>query len=508
MCDNLRNRLANLYLRSDVAASIQAYRKLSAAFSAFIIRDWPWQSDLIYPRDRGFYFGLNQDYETHEEELNKMSTDPREVMDHSAMTWLQIMIVAITIGLNALDGFDVLSISFASPGIADEWGIDLAALGIVLSMELIGMGLGSFSLGGMADKLGRRPSILFCLLIMTLGMFMVTTTGNILALSVWRIVTGIGIGGMLASINALVAEFSSSNRRHLCVSLMAIGYPVGGVVGGSIASRLLASYDWRSVFYLGAAVTACFIPVIYFLVPESVHWLTRKQPVGALGKINKTFERLGHAAITELPEVTLEVRKKSIGDIFSAGLIATTLIISSAYFLNIITFYFIMKWVPKILVDMGFAASSAGGVLVWANVGGALGGTIFGLLTLRFSLKKMAIGALLLSALTVAIFGRAPADLAMMSLLCAVSGFFLNAAVISLYAIVAHVFPTHARAFGTGFMLGFGRGGAVLSPILAGLLLELGMALPAVAMVMATGSLLGAIVLSFSKLRSDRSSEG
>ncbi len=436
-----------------------------------------------------------------------MSTDPREVIDRSAMKGLQIFIVAVTIGLNALDGFDVLSISFASPGIAEEWGIDLAALGIVLSMELIGMGLGSFFLGGMADKLGRRPSILFCLLIMALGMFMVTISGNILALSVWRIVTGIGIGGMLAAINALVAEFSGSSRRHLCVSLMAIGYPIGGVVGGSIASRLLASYDWRSVFYLGAAVTACFIPVFYFFVPESIHWLTRKQPVGALEKINKTFERLGHMAITALPEVPPEVRKKSVGDIFSPGLMATTLIISSAYFLNIITFYFIMKWVPKILVDMGFAASSAGGVLVWANVGGALGGATFGLLTLRYGLKRLAIGTLVFAGVFVAVFGRTPADLDMMSLLCALAGFFLNAAVISLYAIVAHVFPTHARAFGTGFMLGFGRGGAVLSPILAGLLLELGMVLPTVAMVMATGSLLGAIVLTFLKLQTGSPSE-
>ncbi len=429
-------------------------------------------------------------------------------MNQSAMTWLQIFIVVVTIGLNALDGFDVLSISFASPGIADEWGIDLAALGIVLSMELIGMGLGSFLLGSMADKMGRRPSILFCLLIMTLGMFMVTKTGNILTLSVWRIVTGIGIGGMLAAINALVAEFSSSSRRHLCVSLMAIGYPIGGVVGGSIASRLLATYDWRSVFYLGAAVTVCFIPVIYFFVPESIHWLTRKQPLGALEKINKTFKRLGHATLAALPEVSLEVRKKSVGDIFSASLMVTTLIICFAYFLHIMTFYFILKWVPKIVVDMGFAASSAGGVLVWANVGGAMGGAVFGFLTLKFDLKKLTIGTLAFAAVFVTIFGRTPADLNLMSLFCGMAGFFGNAAIVGLYAIIAHAFPTHARAFGTGFVIGFGRGGAVLSPILAGFLLELGMVLPSVAMVMAAGSLVSAVVLAFLKLQSGGSSEG
>jgi MFS family permease len=203
-----------------------------------------------------------------------MSTDPREVMDHSEMTWLQVIIVTITIGLNALDGFDVLAIGFASPGIAEEWGVDKAALGVVLSMELIGMCLGSFLLGGIADKVGRRPAILCCLLVMTLGMFMVTTTGGVFALSFWRIITGLGIGGMLPAINALVAEFSNIRRRHLSISLMAIGYPAGGAVLGAVASRLLANYDWRSVFYFGAAVTAFFIPMIIIFIPESVHWGT------------------------------------------------------------------------------------------------------------------------------------------------------------------------------------------------------------------------------------------
>jgi benzoate transport len=434
-----------------------------------------------------------------------MSTDPREVMDRSEMIWLQVIIVAITIGLNALDGFDVLAIGFALPGIAGEWGVDPAALGIVASMELIGMCLGSLLLGGTADKVGRRPTILFCLLVMTLGMFMVTTTGSVFSLSFWRIITGLGIGGMLPAINALVAEFSNIRRRHLCISLMAIGYPIGGAVGGAIASRLLADYDWRSVFYFGASVTALFIPMVIIFIPESVHWLTRKQPGSALEKINKTFKRLGHAALDALPEVSPDVRKKSIGDIFSPALMATTLIVSSAYFFNLMTFYFIMKWVPKILVDMGFPQSTAGGVLVWANIGGAAGGAVFGLFTFRFGLKKLAIGAITLSAVFVAVFGRTSTDLALITMLCTVAGFFLNAGVISLIAVAAQAFPTHARAFGTGFMIGFGRGLATLSPILTGLLFALGLALPSVAMAMAAGSLIAAIVLIFLRLQPGKS---
>src|SRR6195256_2881078 len=102
----------------------------------------------------------------------------------------QMLVVGLTVALNALDGFDVLSISFASPGIAREWGIDRAALGIVLSMELIGMALGSILLGGLADKIGRRPAILGCLAVMATGMIMATTVSGLAGLSIWRVVTG------------------------------------------------------------------------------------------------------------------------------------------------------------------------------------------------------------------------------------------------------------------------------------------------------------------------------
>jgi len=160
----------------------------------------------------------------------------------------QIAVVAITVALCALDGFDVLAISFAAPGIAREWGIDRAALGIVLSMELVGMVIGSVLVGGLADRIGRRRTVLGCLAVMTLGMAMVTRRGDLVSLSLWRVVTGLGIGGMIPALNALAAEFSNARRRDLCVALMSIGYPLGALSGGSVAALLLRHSDWRAVF--------------------------------------------------------------------------------------------------------------------------------------------------------------------------------------------------------------------------------------------------------------------
>ena len=419
-----------------------------------------------------------------------------------------IFVVAITVFLNAMDGFDVLAISFASVGIAEEWGISRTALGFVLSAELVGMAIGSIFLGGVADKIGRRPTLLGCLIVMASGMVLATTSTSAIILSVWRVLTGLGIGGMLSCTNATVAEFSNNKWRSLCISLMVIGYPLDGTFGGMFASYyLLANYDWRSVFYFGAIMTAILIPVVYLLVPESVHWLARKQPDNALTKINASMTKLGHAVVSMLPEVPPTEQKKSIGDIFSPALIATTLLVTAAYFFHINTFYFILKWTPKIVADMGFDASNAGMVLTWANLGGAMGGAAFGIATARFGLKPLTIGILACTMVGVAIFGRTPADLDRMALLAAFAGFFGNAGISGLYSIVAYAFPTHVRATGTGFVIGVGRGGAVLSPILAGFLLDGGNTLPTVGLVMGSGSLIAAILLIFLKMNTDKPAE-
>jgi benzoate transport len=439
-----------------------------------------------------------------------VNIDPRDTMSNSPLSWLQIIVIAITVGLNALDGFDVLSISFASPGIAKEWGIDRAALGIVLSMELVGMALGSIFLGGVADKIGRRPTVLGCLVVMAVGMYMVTTVKGLVDLSIWRVITGLGIGGMLAAINAVAAEFSNEKRRHLSVSIMAIGYPIGAVIGGAIVARLLQGHDWRAVFHFGAAITAAFIPLVFLLMPESVYWLTRKQPPGALEAINRTLRRFGRTAVNALPVIAAEVRKRSAADLFAPGLVAVTILVTTAYFLHIITFYFIVKWVPKIVVDMGFAPSAAAGVLVWTNVGGATGGAVLGLLTQRFGVRQLTIAVMVLSTVAVTVFGRTPPDLHKLQLTCAIAGFCTNAAIVGMYAIFAQAFPTHARAGGTGFAVGVGRGGAMLAPVLAGFLFTWGYALPTVAILMSLGSLCaaGLLVLLRFKPADDRASEG
>lgn len=424
-----------------------------------------------------------------------MATDPRQITDRAPMSKFQWGIVATMVGLNALDGFDVLSISFASPGIAADWGVDRAALGAVLSMELIGMALGSLVLGGVADRIGRRLTILGCLLVMAGGMFGASSAASITSLSVWRVLTGLGIGGMLASTNAAVAEAANAKRRALCVVLMAGGYPVGSVIGGSISAVLLSRYDWQAVFVFGGIVTLAFIPLVLWRAPESIAFLMHRRPPDAIARINATLARMGHPPIDALPDPEPRPARVPLAELFSPALIRATTLLTIAYLTHIMTFYFILKWIPKIVADMGAAPSMAAGVLVWASVGGASGSLVLGLLTARVRLFWLAMVSMLLSTVSVIAFGRGQGDIAALSLIAAITGFVTNAGVVALYALIAQTFPTGVRATATGFVIGVGRGGSALAPALAGILFAAGYGLGAVSVLMALGSTIAALAL-------------
>ncbi|MEP9359565.1 MFS transporter [Sphingomonas sp. KR3-1] len=425
-----------------------------------------------------------------------MSNDPRAAIAAEPMRLAQIAVVAVCIALNALDGFDVLAISFAAPGIAKEWGVDKAVLGVVLSMELIGMAAGSVLLGNLADRIGRRPTILACLCVMALGMFGAAHATGVEMLSAIRLFTGLGIGGMLSATSAMVAEFSNSRRRGLATVLNIAGYSTGAILGGLVAARLLAgSGDWRSVFLFGGTMTVVALPLAFFLLPESIESLLARRPANALAAINRTLARLRRAPIEALPPVDEARARPSILALFSRDYRAVTILLTIAYFAQITFFYYIQKWVPKIVVDMGFDAAQAARVLVFANVGNLLGALAIGLATQDLPLRPLIAGAMLVGVAAIGVFGLGFHDLTLLSLSVAVAAFFVNAGVVGIYPLLAHAYPAELRASGTGFVIGIGRGGSAVGPLLAGTLFAGGAGLLTVSLVMGLGGIIAATAI-------------
>ncbi|MBK7116438.1 MAG: MFS transporter [Proteobacteria bacterium] len=448
-------------------------------------------------------------------------TNPISVVDDNPMSVRQWIVVILMIFLNALDGFDVLSSAFAAPGITKEWGIPRSELGIMLSAELIGMGFGSILLGSLADKIGRKPAMLICLVIMAIGMYLAHDANSVTSLTAYRFFTGLGIGGMLAATNAVTAESTSKESRSLAMALYVIGYPVGGVVGGYAAqSWLLVDYDWRAVFMFGAVVTAIMIPLVMWLVPETPAYFAARRKPDALEKINKSLRAFKKPLIDALPPVRTDIAKPKVTDILSKpGMRKVTWLLALGYMVHTFTFYFVLKFAVQIVSDAGFTQPEAASTLTWANIGGATGGFLFGFLLKKWDIKGPTITCMILGVVAVVYFGMGHDTLTFWRVSTFLQMFFLNAAIVGYYAAFARGFPAYARATGTGFALGVGRAGAASSPIVAGYLFTtLGGAnvaaghfndhLLPVSIVMTAGSLIGVVLMLMLPLRDgDREQE-
>ncbi|WP_191229207.1 MFS transporter [Aurantiacibacter xanthus] len=424
-------------------------------------------------------------------------TNPITVINDTPMGVRQWVVVILMVMLNALDGFDVLSSAFAAPGISAEWGIERAALGVVLSAELVGMGFGSVLLGGAADKYGRKNTMLVCLLFMAAGMWAAGHATSVTPLVIYRFITGIGIGGMLAATNAVTAESTNSKWRKAAIAVYVAGYPLGAIVGGIAASEwLLEAYGWRGVFDFGAIVTAALIPVLYALVPETAAYNAGK---GNVAGVNKTLAAFGKAPIAELPPLDMSATRPKVTDILSnPKLRPVTLLLAFGYMFHTITFYYILKFAVQIVADYppGYAPSEAATVLTYANVGGFFGSALFGFVMARLGIRWPTALMLLLGSVAVASFGLGRNTLDAWQWATVITGFFTNAAISGYYAAFARGFPAYARATGTGFVLGIGRLGAAGSPLLAGTLFTVlgNSELLTVSIIMAMGSVISLVL--------------
>jgi MFS family permease len=429
------------------------------------------------------------------------TANPVAVINDTPMGMRQLVVVFLMVFLNALDGFDVLSSAFAAPGIAADWGVQRDALGIMLSAELVGMGFGSVLLGGLADKTGRKPTMLMCLAVMAVGVWFAHSSDAIVEITVWRFITGLGIGGMLAATNAVVAETTSKTGRSISMALYVIGYPIGGVIGGFAAQGwLLVEYDWRAVFLFGSIVTAGMIPLVMLLVPETPAYFVARRPERALERLNKSLLAFGKSAIAAMPVIKDTGPKPKVTDILSKPkLRKITLLLAFGYMFHTLTFYYILKFAPTIVAGAGFSQPDAASSLTYANIGGALGGFLFGFVMRKLDIKGPTIGAALLGVVAVAYFGKGHESLWDWRVAAFFTMFFLNAAIVGYYAAFARGFPAYARGSGTGFVLGVGRLGAAGSPIIAGFLFTwLGDSeLMTVSLIMCSGAVLGAVLLWF-----------
>lgn len=401
-----------------------------------------------------------------------MTTDELSALDERPMTAFQVWAVAICVFLMMIDGFDVLAIAFTAPLLSKEWSLTPPQIGGLISWGLAGMTAGSLFIAPFADRLGRRWMILLSLVVVSIGMLLAAFCSTQHELMAIRFFTGLGIGSMLASINTIVAEYSSGKHRPLALGVNAAGYPIGATLGGVAAAVIIAYAGWRGVFVMGAAVSLLAIPIVMWGLPESLAFLISKGD-RELPRINALLARLGRPALSRVPMADNAQAHVSAREIVAGSLLLPSLLLWGAFFFVMMAFYFVMNWTPKLLVDAGLSPTQGVSGAVLLNVGGIAGTVLLGWMASRFGLYRLLLAYMLIAALVMPFFGAlAGSTLAVLIPMALVLGYFLFACMGGLYTVMPGVYPAQVRNTGTGFAIGMGRFGAVVGPALAGYLLD------------------------------------
>jgi MFS family permease len=299
---------------------------------------------------------------------------------------------------------------------------------------------------------------------------------SVTQLAALRVFTGLGIGGMLASVGVIAAEYSSERYRSFSLAMYSIGYPIGATIGGVLAVWLIDAWGWRSVFIGGALASLAAIPVVLRYLPESLDFLVTRRPRDALPRLNALLSRMRLPWREALPEPAQVVAggRGGYARLFSPALLRTTLLIALAFFMLMFGTYFVLSWTPKLLVDAGMSAEQGitGGVLL--NLGGIVGGGLFGWLTTRLRLRPLIAMFLVATSVALALFGYVSGTLALAFAVAVMIGFALFGSMAGLYALAPTVYDASVRTTGLGWAIGIGRIGAIIAPAIVGVLIDAG----------------------------------
>lgn len=401
----------------------------------------------------------------------------KQRIDASRMSPYQWMIVGLCVWLNALDGFDVLAMSFTANRVTAEFGLSGAQLGLLFSVALFGMAAGSLFLGPFADIIGRRPMLLGSAGLASLGMLLASVSQSYVMLGAFRFVTGLGVGAVLACITVIVAEYSNARYRGLAIGIYTAGYGIGATLGGLAAVGLIGNYGWRSVFLVGGIVAAASVVAAWFLVPESVDFLVHKRPAGVVDKLNRVARRISQAPVTSIEDETAGLPSETssqnkIGALLAPSYRRTTLLLWVTFFFVMCGFYFVNSWTPRLLTSGGMTENQGITMGLLISLGGAAGSVLYGAVAARYNSRQVLVVFAVLAAVAMAVFIPTTAVLGVAMVLAVIVGMLINGCIAGAYTITPPRYPVQLRGTAIGWGIGIGRIGAILAPTIAGFLVD------------------------------------
>lgn len=403
--------------------------------------------------------------------------DVQSFINDQPLSRYQWRVVILCFLIVFLDGLDTAAMGFIAPALSQEWGIDRASLGPVMSAALIGMVFGALGSGPLADRFGRKGVLVGAVLVF--GGFSLASAyaTNVDQLLVLRFLTGLGLGAGMPNATTLLSEYTPERLKSLLVTSMFCGFNLGMAGGGFISAKLIPAYGWHSLLVIGGVLPLLLAVVLLVWLPESARFLVVRNR--GIDKVRKTLVPIAPAKVAEASSFSVPEQKAvAAGNVFAVIFSGTyglgTVLLWLTYFMGLVIVYLLTSWLPTLMRDSGASMEQAAFIGALFQFGGVLSAVGVGWAMDRFNPHKVIGLFYLLAGVFAYAVGQSLGNMTLLATLVLVAGMCINGAQSAMPSLAARFYPTQGRATGVSWMLGIGRFGAILGAWSGATLLGLG----------------------------------
>lgn len=396
----------------------------------------------------------------------------------------------------AFDGFDIALYGIGLPLMMNDYQLSVVEAGAIGSYTLVGMMLGSFLLGSLSDIVGRKKILAICMLLFSVFSLLAGLAPNALSFTVMRFIASLGMGGLMPAVIAVMTEYSPKKNRALIVATMYCGYSIGAIIASLIGMYLMESLGWRFLYWLGV-IPLFTLPFFLKFFPESLSFhILRKQGDKIANILNKIDPKGNYQATDDFEYETVKERAKGFPakKLFSDNRVISTFAFWLMVFSCLLMIYGLNTWLPKIMQESGYGITSSLSFSLVLGVGQIGGSLLGGYLVEKIGHRKVLMFMFLIGAICFVSLSQTSNTLLLYGLI-AIGGACTGGTQNLVNPYISEFYPREIRTTGLSVTVGIGRIGAILAPLIIGLLLATNLAPQHAFMAFAIPSLIGATAL-------------
>jgi len=393
-------------------------------------------------------------------------------LENQSIGRLQLRVAALCTLVQICDGYDLNSVAWAVPSLIHTWHLPPSAFTMAFFWSSIGILLGALSAGPIGDRFGRRPLLLCSLTIFGIASLLSATADSVGMLSVWRCMTGMGIGGGFSGAAALAGDYAPHRLRATMIMATFTGAPMGGFLGGQIVAALLSHFGWPMIFILGGAFPLVLVVALALWLPESPRFLAARQH-----RSPRQDALLRRLAIDPAQRGPIDVaRGNPVAMLFGKGYALQTILLWIVYFCSLLNLFLFAYWMPTVLNLIGMTPGQAIFASSLRDCGGIFVALYLGLAIDRIGPERTLALHYALGAVFIAVIALAALPYALVLLMSFLAGMTIIGSQTGANGTCGKLYPARMRTTGLGWALGIGRLGGVAAPVLGGYLLSFGLA--------------------------------